>query len=46
MIFDPARTTGLPWARVTPTWGRGLARAMRVAHWLAAAARTGSAAGL
>jgi type IV secretion system protein VirD4 len=47
MIFDPARTTGLPRARVTPLWGAGTWRgAMRVAHWLAGAARTGSAAGL
>jgi type IV secretion system protein VirD4 len=47
MIFDPARTTGLPRARVTPLWGARTWRgAMRVAHWLAAAARTGSAAGL
>ncbi|MCW2981856.1 MAG: type secretory system conjugative transfer family protein, partial [Solirubrobacterales bacterium] len=47
MIFDPARTTGLPRARVTPLCGAGTWRgAMRVAHWLGAAARTGSAAGL
>jgi type IV secretion system protein VirD4 len=47
LIFDPSRTTGLPRARVTPLWGAGTWRgAMRVAHWLAAAARTGSAAGL
>ncbi len=47
MIFDPARTTGLPRARVTPLWGAGTWRgAMRVAHWLAGAARTGSASGL
>lgn len=47
MIFDPARTTGLPRARVTPLWGAGTWRgAMRIAHWLGAAARTGSASGL
>lgn len=47
MIFDPSRSTGLPRARVTPLWGAGTWRgAMRVAHWLAGAARTGSAAGL
>ena len=47
MVFDPARTTGLPGARATPLWGAGTWRgAMRVAHWLAAGARTGSAAGL
>jgi hypothetical protein len=32
---------------VTPLWGAGTWRgAMRVAHWLGGAARTGSAAGL
>jgi type IV secretion system protein VirD4 len=47
MIFDPARTTGLPRSRITPLWGAGTWRgAMRVAHWLAAAGRTASAAGL
>lgn len=47
MVFDPARTTGLPGARATPLWGAGTWRgSMRVAHWLAAGGRTGSAAGL
>jgi type IV secretion system protein VirD4 len=47
MIFDPARATGLPRSRVTPLRGAGTWRgAMRVAHWLAAAGRTGSGAGL
>lgn len=43
MVFDPALVTGLEPARATPLWGAGTWRgAMRVAHWLAAAARTGS----
>lgn len=43
MIFDPALVTGLEPSRATPLWGAGSWRgAMRVAHWLAAAARTGS----
>ena len=43
MIFDPALVTGLEPSRATPLWGAGTWRgAMRVAHWLAAAARTGS----
>jgi len=43
MVFDPARVTGMEPARATPLWGAGTWRgAMRVAHWLAAAARTGS----
>lgn len=43
MIFDPALVTGLEPARATPLWGAGTWRgAMRVAHWLAAAARTGA----
>jgi type IV secretion system protein VirD4 len=47
MIFDPARSTGLPGSRATPLWGAGTWRgAMRVAHWLAAGARAGTAAGL
>jgi len=47
MIFDPARSTGLPGSRATPLWGAGTWRgAMRVAHWLGAGAKAGSAAGL
>jgi type IV secretion system protein VirD4 len=47
MIFDPARTTGIGSSRATPLWGSTSWRgAMRVAHWLAAAAKTGSASGL
>jgi type IV secretion system protein VirD4 len=47
MVFDPARTSGLPRARITPLRGAGTWRgAMRVAHWLASAGRTASAAGL
>lgn len=43
MIFDPALVTGLEPSRATPLWGAGTWRgAMRVAHWLASAARTGS----
>jgi type IV secretion system protein VirD4 len=43
MVFDPARVTGMEAARATPLWGATNWRgAMRVAHWLAAAARTGS----
>ncbi|HET7574127.1 MAG TPA: type IV secretory system conjugative DNA transfer family protein, partial [Solirubrobacterales bacterium] len=43
MVFDPALVTGLEPARATPLWGAGTWRgAMRVAHWLAAAARTGA----
>lgn len=43
MVFDPARVTGMEPSRATPLWGAGTWRgAMRVAHWLAAAARTGS----
>lgn len=43
MVFDPALVTGLEPSRATPLWGAGTWRgAMRVAHWLAAAARTGS----
>lgn len=47
MVFDPARTTELPRSRMTPLWGaRSWRGAMRVAHWLAAAARTSSGSGL
>jgi type IV secretion system protein VirD4 len=47
MVFDPAHVTGMPSARATPLWGARTWRgALRVAHWLAAAARTGSASGL
>lgn len=43
MIFDPAHATELPRSRLTPLWGATTWRgAMRVAHWLAAAARTSS----
>jgi type IV secretion system protein VirD4 len=43
MVFDPALVTGMEPSRATPLWGAGTWRgAMRVAHWLAAAARTGS----
>lgn len=43
MIFDPALVTGMEPARATPLWGAGTWRgAMRVAHWLASAAKTGS----
>ncbi len=43
MVFDPARVTGMEPSRATPLWGATNWRgAMRVAHWLAAAARTGS----
>ncbi len=43
MVFDPALVTGLEPSRATPLWGaRSWRGAMRVAHWLAAAARTGS----
>jgi type IV secretion system protein VirD4 len=43
MVFDPAQVTGMQTARATPlrgaaTWGG----ALEVAHWLAAAARTGA----
>jgi type IV secretion system protein VirD4 len=42
MVFDPARVTGMEASRASPLWGAGTWRgAMRVAHWLAAAARTG-----
>ncbi|HVC07304.1 MAG TPA: type IV secretory system conjugative DNA transfer family protein [Solirubrobacterales bacterium] len=47
MIFDPARVSGMEPSRATPLQGctswRG---AMRVAHWLTAAARTGNGGGL
>jgi type IV secretion system protein VirD4 len=47
MVFDPTRTSGLPRARITPLRGAGTwPGAMRVAHWLAGAGRTASAAGL
>jgi type IV secretion system protein VirD4 len=43
MIFDPALVTGLEPSRATPLWGAGTWRgAMRVAHWLGSAAKTGS----
>jgi type IV secretion system protein VirD4 len=43
MIFDPTLVTGFEPSRATPLWGAGSWRgAMRVAHWLAAAAKTGS----
>lgn len=43
MIFDPALVTGMEPSRATPLWGAGTWRgAMRVAHWLASAAKTGS----
>jgi len=47
MVFDPARVSAIEPSRATPLQGctswRG---AMRVAHWLASAAQTGSGAGL
>ncbi|MBS1894711.1 MAG: type IV secretory system conjugative DNA transfer family protein [Actinobacteria bacterium] len=47
MIFDPARSTELPRSRATPLYGASTWRgARRVAHWLAGAGRTSSAAGL
>ncbi|MFN8215690.1 MAG: type IV secretory system conjugative DNA transfer family protein [Solirubrobacterales bacterium] len=43
MVFDPAQVTGLPSARSTPLWGARTWRgAMRLSHWLTAAARVGS----
>lgn len=43
MVFDPAQVTGLPSARSTPLWGAGAWRgAMRLSHWLTAAARISS----
>jgi type IV secretion system protein VirD4 len=43
MVFDPAQVTGVPSARSTPLWGAGTWRgAMRISHWLTAAARIGS----
>lgn len=43
MVFDPSRVTGMEPSRATPLWGAGTWRgAMRVAHWLAGAARTGA----
>jgi type IV secretion system protein VirD4 len=43
MVFDPSLVTGMESSRATPLWGAGSWRgAMRVAHWLAGAARTGA----
>ena len=43
MVFDPALVTGLEPSRATPLWGAGTWRgALRVAHWLASAAKTGA----
>jgi type IV secretion system protein VirD4 len=43
MVFDPALVTGFEPSRATPLWGAASWRgAMRVAHWLASAAKTGS----
>jgi type IV secretion system protein VirD4 len=43
MVFDPALVTGIEPCRATPLWGAGSWRgAMRVAHWLAGAARSGA----
>jgi type IV secretion system protein VirD4 len=43
MVFDPSRVTGMEPSRATPLWGAGTWRgAMRVAHWLAGAARSGA----
>jgi type IV secretion system protein VirD4 len=43
MVFDPSRVTGKEPSRATPLWGAATWRgAMRVAHWLAGAARTSS----
>ena len=43
MIFDPAQVSGMEPSRATPLWGASSWHgAMRVAHWLCAAARTSS----
>jgi type IV secretion system protein VirD4 len=43
MIFDPAQTSGMEASRATPLWGAASWHgAMRVAHWLCAAARSSS----
>jgi type IV secretion system protein VirD4 len=43
MIFDPAQVSGMEPSRATPLWGASTWHgAMRVAHWLCAAARTSS----
>ena len=47
MVFDPTAATGLDSIKATPLSGCGSWRgSMRVAHWLASSARTGSGAGL
>ncbi len=48
MVFDPAQVTSMvPRTKASPLWGATNWRgAMRVAHWLASAARTGSGSGL
>jgi type IV secretion system protein VirD4 len=47
MIFDPTQATGLPRARATPLWGASSwGGAMRVAHWLAAGAKSAEGGGL
>lgn len=47
MVFDPARVTGMTSARLTPLWSaRSWWGAMRVAHWLAGAARLSSSGGM
>lgn len=43
MIFDPVQVSGMEPSRATPLWGASTWHgAMRVAHWLCAAARTSS----
>ncbi len=43
MVFDPAQVSGQPRARATPLWAASSWRgAMRVAHWLCGAARSGA----
>lgn len=43
MVFDPTGVTGIPTVKATPLSGCGSWRgAMRVAHWLASSARSGS----
>ncbi len=47
MVFDPSGVTGIESVKATPLSGCGSWRgAMRVAHWLASAARSGGSGGL
>jgi type IV secretion system protein VirD4 len=47
MVFDPAHVTSVARSRVSPLWGAKSWRgALRVAHWLAAGARTANGGGL